>query len=196
MPELNWQSPLSISASHRVWWTHDALSNNGDFWREVLAGLEGHCLAFVDSGVAAAWPNLPQRLHELFQKSGASLHLHAIESMPGGEMCKDGLQHAERVARACFEHGVSRRGCVIAIGGGAVLDTVGFGAAMAHRGVPVIRVATSTLSQGDSAMGVKCGVNQFGHKNALGTFCAPHAVICCERLLSTLPFEHSCGRIG
>jgi 3-dehydroquinate synthase len=82
---------------------------------------------------------------------------------------------------------------VIAIGGGAALDAVGFGAAMAHRGVPVIRVPTTTLSQDDSAMGVKCGVNAFGQKNALGSFAAPHAVICCERLLSSLPLEHWLG---
>jgi len=88
---------------------------------------------------------------------------------------------------------VSRRGCVIAVGGGAVLDAVGLGAAMAHRGVPVIRVPTTTLSQDDSAMGVKCGVNAFGQKNALGAFGVPHAVICCERLLSTLPIEHWIG---
>jgi 3-dehydroquinate synthase len=119
--------------------------------------------------------------------------LRGVETIPGGEACKDGLAHAERVARACFESGVSRRGAVIAIGGGAVLDAVGFGAAMAHRGVPVIRVPTTTLSQDDSAMGVKCGVNAFGQKNALGAFAAPHAVICCERLLASLSLEHWLG---
>jgi 3-dehydroquinate synthase len=153
-------------------------------------------VAFIDSGVSAAWPGLAERLHAVVKQAAPHLTLRAVDTMPGGEPCKDGLHHAERVARACFDHGVSRRGCVIAIGGGAVLDAAGFGASMAHRGVPLVRVPTTTLAQDDSAMGVKSGVNAFNQKNALGAFGAPHAVICCERLLTTLPPEHWLGGLS
>ena len=64
-----------------------------------------------------------------------------------------------------------------AIGGGAVLDVVGYAAATAHRGIRLIRVPTTVLAQDDSAMGVKNGINAFGKKNYLGTFAPPFAVI-------------------
>jgi 3-dehydroquinate synthase len=192
--ETVWSDVASVPLHHRVWWTADAFHAPTRCWHEALEGLEGHCVAFVDSGVAQAWPALAERLHAVVAQAGSGrVSLRGVETMPGGEACKDGLAQAERVARACFELGVSRQGGVIAIGGGAVLDAVGFGAAIAHRGVPVIRVPTTTLSQDDSAMGVKCGVNAFGQKNALGAFAAPHAVICCERLLSSLSLEHWLG---
>jgi 3-dehydroquinate synthase len=187
-----WSDAGAAPFQHRVWWEADAFHGDAACWSEALHGLEGPCIACIDDGVASAWPALAERLHVIVATQPA-LQLRAVETIPGGERCKEGLAHAERVARACFDLGVSRRGAVIAIGGGAALDAVGFGAAMAHRGVPVIRVPTTTLSQDDSAMGVKCGVNAFGQKNALGSFAAPHAVICCERLLSSLPLEHWLG---
>ena len=58
-----------------------------------------------------------------------------------------------------------------------MLDAVGYAAATAHRGVRLIRVPTTVLSQDDSAVGVKNGVNAFGKKNYLGTFAPPFAVI-------------------
>jgi 3-dehydroquinate synthase len=66
---------------------------------------------------------------------------------------------------------------VIAIGGGAVLDTVGLAAATAHRGIRHIRVPTTVLSQNDSGVGVKNGVNLFDSKNFYGTFAPPFAVL-------------------
>ena len=83
--------------------------------------------------------------------------------------------------RACCS-----RHCLIAIGGGALLDVAGFAAAMAHRGVRLIRVPTTVLSQDDSAIGVKNGINAFDKKNYLGTFAAPFAVINDSRFLPTL----------
>ena len=186
----------------------------------ALAGVHGHCVAFIDSGVAQSWPNLQHELvgaiaglqttpmkiapitahaettSNLQHSVGAQTLLPSlahVETIPGGEACKDGLKFAERVAKICFDHGVNRHGAVIAIGGGAVLDAVGFGAAIAHRGVRMIRIPTTTLAQDDSAMGVKCGVNMYGQKNALGCFTSPWAILCDEHFLSTLPIEHWLG---
>ena len=72
------------------------------------------------------------------------------------------------------------------LGGGAVLDAVGFAAAAAHRGVRLVRVPTTTLAQADSGVGVKNGINAFGKKNFLGTFSPPWAVINDEAFLQTL----------
>lgn len=194
MDGTHWHEPMHVATHHRVWWVDDVLHGAAAAWRDALSGLEGPCVAFVDSGVAGVWPEVAERLHACVRESvDRRPSLADVEIMPGGEACKAGPHQAERVAKACFDHGVSRRGAVIAVGGGALLDAAGFGAAMAHRGVPVIRLPTTTLAQGDSAMGVKCGVNAFGQKNALGAFAAPHAVLCCRRLLGSLSMEHWIG---
>ena len=73
-----------------------------------------------------------------------------------------------------------------AIGGGAVLDVVGYAAAMAHRGIRLIRFPTTVLAQDDSAVGVKNGINAFGQKNYLGTFTPPFAVVNDSSFLTTL----------
>jgi 3-dehydroquinate synthase len=75
---------------------------------------------------------------------------------------------------------------VVVIGGGAVLDAVGFAAAIAHRGIRLVRLPTTTLAQSDSGVGVKNAVNLFGKKNWVGTFATPWAVINDARLLDTL----------
>jgi 3-dehydroquinate synthase len=75
---------------------------------------------------------------------------------------------------------------VVAIGGGAVLDAVGYAAATAHRGVRLIRVPTTVLAQDDSGVGVKNGINAFGKKNFVGSFAPPHAVLNDFNLLRTL----------
>src|SRR5215475_13897382 len=63
---------------------------------------------------------------------------------------------------------------------------VGLAAATAHRGVRHVRIPTTTLSQNDSGVGVKNGINAFGKKNFIGTFCPPVAVINDFQLLTSL----------
>lgn len=80
-----------------------------------------------------------------------------------------------------------RHSLIIAIGGGAFLDTVGFAASLTHRGIRLARVPTTTLAQCDSGVGVKNGVNAFEKKNFLGAFQPPVAVFNDPYFLSTLP---------
>jgi 3-dehydroquinate synthase len=82
--------------------------------------------------------------------------------------------------------GMDRHSFILVIGGGAVLDMACYAAAVAHRGLRVVRMPTTVLSQNDSGVGVKNGVNAFGKKNFLGTFAPPHAVVNDSRFLATL----------
>ena len=82
---------------------------------------------------------------------------------------------------------VDRHSYILAVGGGALLDVVGLAAATAHRGVRHVRIPTTTLSQDDSGVGVKNGINAFGKKNFIGTFAPPFAVINDFQLLKSLP---------
>ena len=97
--------------------------------------------------------------------------------VPGGEPVKNDPQLVERLQRRLVELGIDRHSYVIAIGGGAMLDLIGYVAATTHRGIRHIRVPTTVLAQNDSGVGVKNGVNAFGVKNLLGTFAPPFAVL-------------------
>ena len=90
---------------------------------------------------------------------------------------KNDFSQLENIWAAIEAAGLCRHSYVIALGGGAVLDLVGFAAATAHRGIPLVRLPTTSLSQGDGGVGVKNGVNYFGKKNWLGAFGVPHAII-------------------
>ena len=92
----------------------------------------------------------------------------------------------KEVLNYIHEKNIDRHAYLIAMGGGAILDMVGFAAAIGHRGIRHIRMPTTVLSQNDSGVGVKNGINYFGKKNFLGTFSPPIAVINDFNFLGTL----------
>src|SRR5574337_1133064 len=91
-----------------------------------------------------------------------------------------------RLLQRLAELRIDRHAFVVGIGGGAVLDLVGYAAASFHRGVRHVRVPTTVLAQNDSGIGVKNGVNAFGTKNLLGAFAPPFAVLNDAEFLRTL----------
>ena len=114
--------------------------------------------------------------------------------VPGGEAIKNDIHVLERMLKVMHAADLDRRSYVVAIGGGAVLDTVGFAAAIAHRGIRLVRLPTTTLAQADSGIGVKNSVNLFQKKNWLGTFAVPWGVINDASLLATLSDrDFNCG---
>jgi 3-dehydroquinate synthase len=92
----------------------------------------------------------------------------------------------EEIHQLVDSAGICRHSYLMAIGGGAVLDLVGYAAATAHRGIRLIRIPTTVLAQNDSAVGVKNGINAFGKKNFLGSFAPPYAVLNDFDFLSSL----------
>ncbi len=106
--------------------------------------------------------------------------------IPGGETAKNNPKYVERILDAVNKYGVDRHSFIVGIGGGAVLDAVGFAAAIAHRGIRHIRIPTTVLSQNDSGIGVKNGINSYHKKNFLGTFAPPFAVVNDFQFLTTL----------
>jgi 3-dehydroquinate synthase len=106
--------------------------------------------------------------------------------VPGGEQLKNDATAVPRILEAIHDAALCRHSYVAALGGGAVLDVVGYAAATVHRGVRLIRLPTTVLSQDDSGVGVKNGINTYGQKNYLGTFAPPFAVINDFSFLTTL----------
>jgi 5-deoxy-5-amino-3-dehydroquinate synthase len=97
------------------------------------------------------------------------------------------LVTVEQIARACARAGITRDDVVVAVGGGMVTDVAGFAAAVWHRGIAVIHVATSLLAMVDAAIGGKTGVNLPEGKNLVGAFWQPAGVVCDTDALATLP---------
>jgi 5-deoxy-5-amino-3-dehydroquinate synthase len=123
---------------------------------------------------------------------------HRRFTIPDGEGAKT-LATVEELARAFSRWGLSRGDVVVAVGGGVVTDTAGFAAAVYHRGVAVVHVATTLLAQVDAAIGGKTGVNLPEGKNLVGAFWQPAAVLCDTETLDTLPpaeYRSGCGEMA
>ena len=97
------------------------------------------------------------------------------------------LSTVESLCREFARWGLTRNDVVIGVGGGLVTDVAGFAAAVYHRGVPVVHVATTLLGQIDASIGGKTGVNIAEGKNLIGAYWQPAGVICDTALLASLP---------
>jgi 3-dehydroquinate synthase len=149
--------------------------------------LPAKMVVVLDRGVERNHPALIDAIAAYAEAHPAAIAVSGpVVVVPGGEPIKNEPRHLDGIIEAINTAALCRHSYVMAIGGGAVLDAVGFAAATAHRGVRLIRVPTTVLSQDDSAMGVKNGVNAFGKKNYLGTFSPPFAVINDVDFLATL----------
>ena len=111
---------------------------------------------------------------------------HEVFLVGHGEEAKT-LATVEELCRGFSRWGLARTDVVVAVGGGLVTDTAGFAAAVYHRGVAVVHVATTLLGQVDAAIGGKTGVNLPEGKNLVGAFWQPAAVLCDTETLDTLP---------
>ncbi len=104
------------------------------------------------------------------------------------------LSTIESLCSSFAEWGLTRADCVVGVGGGLVTDVAGFAAAVYHRGLPVVHVATTLLGQIDASIGGKTGVNLPEGKNLVGAYWQPNAVICDTATLQSLPpREWRCG---
>lgn len=106
--------------------------------------------------------------------------------LPDGEKYKDST-HLNLIFDALLESGFNRDATVLALGGGVIGDMAGFASACFQRGVSFIQVPTTLLSQVDSSVGGKTGINHPLGKNMIGAFQQPQVVLADMAQLSTLP---------
>ena len=193
--------PFSVPFTHRLRFTENLAGNEFQTLLEVMpVGETGppKVMIVADADVVThsdAARQIGRRLQEseavqlIPGKTGPFACI-----LPGGEQVKNETDGVERVLGLINHHDLDRRSYIVVIGGGAILDAVGYAAAIAHRGVRLVRLPTTTLAQDDSGVGVKNAINYFGKKNWVGTFAVPWAVINDAGLLSTLPDrDFRCG---
>ena len=184
--------PINLRHEHRLIFTRDVFAPENLTLAEALTprepGEQVRALVIWDGGLEKPFPGFGQRIVEWFSARGEAVRLATGPvSLPGGEAVKNDFRRLEQIWSVIERARLCRHSYIVAVGGGAVLDLVGFAAATAHRGIPLVRLPTTSLSQADGGIGVKTGVNFFGKKNWLGSFGVPHAVINDLTMLHGLP---------
>jgi 3-dehydroquinate synthase len=185
------QRTIKVSFEHRVHFTNDVFAASNALLAKVLADVAGKrvkALVVIDEALSLAQPELARQIENYFTAWNSCLQLVCAPIViEGGERTKNSYFHVSEIHSQIDRFHIDRHSYVIAVGGGALLDMAGLAAATAHRGVRHIRIPTTTLSQADSGVGVKNGINAFGKKNFIGTFAPPYAVINDFELLNSLP---------
>jgi len=183
---------IHVSWQHRVLFTDHVFDPANPVLQEVLTSGLAHeapkVLVVLDKALHKAQPGLAGAISRYFATHAYGLRLVCPPLVHrGGEPAKNSWSSVSHLHAAIERHHIDRQSCLLAVGGGALLDVAGLAAATAHRGVRHVRIPTTTLSQCDAGVGVKNGINAFGKKNFIGTFAPPLAVINDFQLLSTLP---------
>ncbi|HEX5025512.1 MAG TPA: 3-dehydroquinate synthase [Agriterribacter sp.] len=184
------QQTFSVRFEYKVFFTNHLFAGENPLFRDFLysgkTDTPKKIFFVIDAGVTEHHPNLQEQIKRYFENETAFNLIKDILVIPGGEQSKNTEALFYQIVHAVDHYGIDRHSYIVAIGGGAVLDLVGYAAAVSHRGIRHIRVPTTVLSQNDSGVGVKNGINYLGKKNFLGTFAPPVAVINDAFFLTTL----------
>lgn len=186
---------ITVTFEYPVVFTRDVFSAGNRILADtIMRGANGEparVLVFVDEGVAASHAGLAGHIERYFRTCADEVELvDEARVVPGGERIKNEMDFVRDAIGFFMEGGLCRQSYVLAIGGGAVLDAVGFAAALFHRGLRLVRLPTTVLAQNDVGVGVKNAMNFAGGKNTVGTFNPPYAVINDFSFLPTLSDEH------
>jgi len=189
MPKI--ERTIAVSYRHQVHFTERVFDSENPLLHDILSEEAGafprKVLVVLDESMAAANPFLVRQIESYFERHAASMLLVCPPMIiEGGERTKNSYFHVSEIHSNIDRYHIDRHSYVLAVGGGALLDMAGLAAATAHRGVRHVRLPTTTLSQDDSGVGVKNGINAFGKKNFIGTFAPPYAVVNDFSFLATL----------
>ncbi|HRP55957.1 3-dehydroquinate synthase [Agriterribacter sp.] len=184
------EQTFSVRFEYKVFFTNHLFAPDNFLFRNFLKAAQTDIpkkvFFVIDEAVATHHPRLKEEIRNYFASEHDFVLIKDIMVIPGGERSKNTEAYFYSVVQAVDAHGIDRHSYIVAIGGGAVLDLVGYAAAVSHRGIRHIRIPTTVLSQNDSGVGVKNGINYLGKKNFLGTFVPPVAVFNDHFFLTTL----------
>jgi len=144
------------------------------------AGLRGSACIVSDDHV---FPLYGDRVKAILQEAGFTVGTIAV---PNGERSKS-FETAGSLYNFLVEHRAERSDCIVALGGGVVVDLAGFVASTYLRGLPLVQVPTSLIGMVDAAIGGKVAINHTEGKNLIGAFYQPRLVLADIQTLTTLP---------
>ena len=198
---IAYKQTFSVSYEYPVVFTRDVFNPENPALADAVDRLrEGRihrAAVFIDSGLAEHGPELIGRIQQYAAAHGNGLRLAMTpQVIPGGERVKNDAGLIQQMIENFAELELCRQSLVVAVGGGAVLDAVGFAASLFHRGLRLVRVPTTVLAQNDVGVGVKNALNYLGGKNTVGTFTPPFAVLNDFNFLKTLSLRHWIGGVA
>ncbi|NVN04156.1 3-dehydroquinate synthase [Asaia spathodeae] len=170
--------PVTLESHHyEVLIGSDLISRAGAYLAPILP--QKRAVVVTDENVAVL--HLP-RLMAALAETGIEAKSFVV---PVGEESKSLTRYAHLI-NDILDHGMERRTTVIGLGGGVVGDLSGFVASSILRGVPFVQIPTTLLSQVDSSVGGKTGLNARAGKNLVGAFYQPQIVLADSSALATL----------
>lgn len=179
--ERSLEQKFAVEYQYNVYFTKGLFSLSNNLFKDFLSkrsnpGFKQKILFVIDAGFIEKNPELSNQIRNYFMESEDFILASEPLVIPGGEICKNDIKSLDSIIQAVDQYGIDRHSYIVGIGGGAILDLVGFAATISHRGIKHIRIPTTVLSQNDSGVGVKNSINFKGKKNFLGTFAPPQAV--------------------
>lgn len=192
---------FTVAFDYPVYFTNDLFHPQNDLLASVVERrderLRHRVKVLLDSGIVRAITGFPEKIGAYMESRPGRLKMEgAIEIVPGGEQAKNDWNLVRHIMHTLADGHLCRHSYVLAIGGGSFLDIVGLATSLVHRGVRLIRVPSTVLSQNDAGVGVKNGIDEHGVKNFAGTFTPPFAVLNDFRFLRTLPKKYWTGGIA
>ena len=157
---------------------HGLLEHLGDLISEKFDN--PRTFIVTDKNISEHWL---EQILDSFSSNGIS---PKVLEIPDGESTKS-FGNLEKIIDQLLEAKVDRECLLIALGGGVIGDLVGFAASVTLRGIKVVQVPTTLLSQVDSSVGGKTGINVRQGKNLVGSFYQPSLVVIDTQVLQTLP---------
>ncbi len=169
---------LKTGRPYNIFIEHGIIKDTGKYVRQVSSALRAVIVS--DSNVA---PIYSPAVKASLEENGFETSLFVFEA---GEERKR-LSTIEKMYDHFFEHNITRTDIIVALGGGVTGDMAGFAAASYLRGIDFVQIPTTLLSQVDSSVGGKTGVDLPSGKNLVGAFWQPRVVLIDPDTLSTLP---------
>ncbi len=175
------EQSFAVNFKYSLHFTSTVFESNNGLLAEVIKSYKPKeqvkLLFVVDDGVLKKHPKLIESIRNYCLGHSSQLLFTECLVIAGGEIAKNNYDNVDRIISAINNNAICRHSFVVVIGGGAVIDMAGYAASVAHRGVKLIRIPTTVLSQNDAAIGVKNGINAYNKKNFIGTFAPPYAII-------------------
>ncbi|WP_395105056.1 3-dehydroquinate synthase [Actinomadura sp. SCN-SB] len=176
----NPDEPITATAARSDRYSVHVLPSEADSVKTLLGEIDGRRVALITDDTVAALH--ARRLSRMLADNGVDV---SMTSVPPGETSKS-LRTAFELLDWLAGTAMARRDVLMAVGGGMVIDLVGWVASAYMRGIPYVNVPTTLLAQVDAALGGKVAVDHDSAKNLIGAFYQPKSVVSNVSYLSTL----------
>ena len=178
---------ISVSINKKIDYTITIQHNIMDEINKIMKGKYTSAALITDQNV---YNHYGKAIEKVLSESGLSVKVIVIA--PGDK--SKSLYTTQKIYKELLSAKIQRRSVLIALGGGVIIDTVGYIAATYMRGIPYVNIATSLIAQSDTAIGGKVAVNHPAGKNLIGAFYFPdHVFIDPQFLLSLSPRDMRSG---